>query len=73
MNDDARRLPAAAQKEKRKQAVRMWKRQIPRAEIAEQVGVHLLTVGKWIRLYQAGGLKALEARRRGRRGAVGAS
>jgi len=49
----------------------MWKRQIPRREIAEQVGVHTLTVGKWIRLYQAGGLKALGARRRGRRDGVG--
>jgi len=71
MKDDARRLPAAAQEEKRKQAVRMWKRQMPRAEIAEQVGVHTLTVGKWIRLYQAGGLKALRPRRRGRRDGVG--
>ena len=71
MKDDARRLPAAAQEEKRKQAIRMWKRQMPRTEIAEQVGVHTLTVGKWIRLYQAGGLKALRPRRRGRRDGVG--
>ncbi len=67
MNDDARTLPAAAQEEKRKQAIRMWKRNIPRKEIAEQVGAHLLTVGKWIRQYQTGGLKALASQRWGRR------
>lgn len=66
MNEDARTLPAAAQEEKRKQAVRMWKRKIPRREIAAQVGVHLLTVGRWVRRYQAEGLNGLHARRRGR-------
>lgn len=71
MKEDARTLPAAAQEEKRKQAVRMWKRHIPRETIAEQVGVHKLTVGKWLRQYQAGGMKALCSRRRGRRDGAG--
>jgi len=71
MKEDARTLPAAAQEEKRKQAVRMWKRNIPRKEIAEQVGVHKLTVGQWLRRYQAGGMKALGSRRRGRRDGSG--
>jgi len=71
MNEDARTLPAAAQEEKRKQAVRMWKRQMPRPEIAAQVGVHPLTVGRWLRRYQAGGLTALGSQRRGRREGFG--
>lgn len=68
MNDDARTLPAAAQEEKRKQAIRMWKTgRYPHREIGEQVGVHYLTVGRWIKKYQDGGAKALQARTRGRR------
>ena len=68
MNEDARTLPAAAQEEKRKQAVRMWKTgRYTHREIGEQVGVHYLTVGRWIKKYQDGGTKALQARTRGRR------
>ena len=68
MNEDARTLPAAAQEEKRKQAVRMWKTgRYTHREIGEQVGVHYLTVGRWIKKYQDGGAKALQARVRGRR------
>lgn len=68
MNEDARTLPAAAQEEKRKQAVRMWKTgRYTHREIGEQVGVHYLTVGRWIKKYQDGGAKALQARARGRR------
>ena len=68
MNEDARTLPAAAQEEKRKQAVRMWKTGgYTHREIGEQVGVHYLTVGRWIKKYQDGGSKALQARVRGRR------
>lgn len=68
MNEDARTLPAAAQEEKRKQAVRMWKTgRYTHREIGEQVGVHYLTVGRWIKKYQDGGTQALQARTRGRR------
>lgn len=68
MNEDARTLPAAAQEEKRKQAVRMWKTGgYTHREIGEQVGVHYLTVGRWIKKYQDGGSRALQARVRGRR------
>jgi transposase len=67
MKEDARALPAAAQEEKRKQAVRMWKRGMTHQDIGHQVGVHYLTVGRWIKKYRAGGLKALLARIRGRR------
>lgn len=68
MNEDARTLPAAAQEEKRKQAVRMWKTgSYTHREIGDQVGVHYLTIGRWIKKYQEGGAKALQARTRGRR------
>jgi transposase len=62
MREDARSLPAVVQEEKRKQAIRMWKtKRYTHKEIGEQVGVHYLTVGRWVRIYQAKGLKALKA------------
>lgn len=68
MNEDARTLPAAAQEEKRKQAVRMWKTdRYTHREIGEQVGVHYLTVGRWLKKYRDGGVNALQAQARGRR------
>ncbi len=71
MNEDARTLPSAAQEEKRKQAVRLYKRKMNYREISEVVGVTQLTVGKWIRKYKAEGLTALKSRTRGRPQGVG--
>ena len=46
----------------------MWKTgRYTHREIGEQVGVHYLTVGRWIKKYLDGGVKALQARVRGRR------
>jgi len=56
MREDTRSLPALVQEEKRKQTKRYTHK-----EIAEQVGVHYLTVGRWIRAYQTDGIKALKA------------
>lgn len=68
MNEDARTLPAATQEEKRKQAIRLWKKnRYTHQEIGEQIGVHYLTIGRWIKKYQEGGMKALLAKTRGRR------
>jgi len=62
MREDARSLPAVVQEEKRKQAIRMWKtKRYTHKDIAEQVGVHYLTVGRWVRSYKAEGIKALRA------------
>lgn len=62
MREDARSLPAVVQEEKRKQAIRMWKtKRYTHKEIGEQVGVHYLTVGRWVRTYQSDGMKALKA------------
>ncbi|HYQ72919.1 MAG TPA: helix-turn-helix domain-containing protein, partial [Gammaproteobacteria bacterium] len=42
---DARKLPSSALEEKRRQAVRLRKKGLTRAEIGEIVGVHADTVG----------------------------
>nr|WP_241566909.1 helix-turn-helix domain-containing protein [Hahella sp. KA22] len=60
--DDARSLPAAAQEEKRKQAVRLRKQGYSYHEIADKVGVHNLTVGKWIRAYEAQGFSGIKSK-----------
>lgn len=64
---DARTLPAAAQEEKRRLAIRLRKQKKTFAEIGQLLGVHWATVHGWWGRYQAGGAQALAARRRGRR------
>jgi transposase len=71
MNEDARTLPAAAQEEKRKQAVRLRKKGRSYREIAQLVGVHEQTVGKWIRAYNTQGVSAIKAQTRGRKSGAG--
>lgn len=66
MKEGARKLPASAQEEKRKLAVKLWKKQHNYTEIAEILSVNPITVSNWIKRYQAGGMSALKARRRGR-------
>ena len=67
IKEDARTLDSAAQEEKRKIAVRLSKRGFTHKEIAEQVGVHYLTVGRWLAKYRVSGMKALLTQVRGRR------
>ncbi len=64
---DARKLPSSALEEKRRQAVRLRKKGMTRAEIGEIVGVHADTVGRWLKCYQARGAQALKLKTRGRR------
>lgn len=64
---DARSLPAAAQEEKRHLAMRLRQEGRTYADIGATVGVHWATVLGWWHRFQAGGLAALTARRRGRR------
>lgn len=64
---DARSLPAAAQEEKRRLAIRLRQQGRTFAEIGESVGVHWATVLGWWHRFDAGGMDALAARRRGRR------
>lgn len=68
---DARKLQAAAIEEKRRQAVKLRKKGMTRAEIGDIVGVHADTVGRWLKCYRRGGSKALALKRRGRRAGSG--
>jgi len=67
IKEDARTLDPAAQEKKRKIAVRLSKRGFTHKEIAEQVGVRYLTVGRWLAKYRVSGMKALLTQVRGRR------
>ena len=64
---DARSLPAAAQEEKRRLAIRLRQEGRTFADIGASVGVHRATVLGWWKRFEAGGLAALTAQRRGRR------
>jgi transposase len=64
--EDARSFPGQTQEQLRKQAVRLRRQGKTYEQIADIVGVHEVTVGKWCRKYAKDGLKALEARKRGR-------
>ncbi|MGH3515676.1 MAG: IS630 family transposase [Pseudonocardiaceae bacterium] len=64
---DARSLPAAAQEEKRRTAIRLRTEGRTFAAIGDVLGVHWATVHGWWQRYQVGGLAALGAQRRGRR------
>jgi len=64
---DARSLNAAAQEEKRRLAIQLRLEGRTFAAIGELLGVHWATVHGWWGKYQAGGLAALGARKRGRR------
>ena len=66
-NIDARKLPASAVEEKRRQAVKLRKKGMTRAQIGEIVGVHADTVGRWLKAYESQGAKALKLKVRGRR------
>ena len=60
---DARKLPREVIEEKRRQAHRLRKRGMTRAEIGEIVGVHADTVGRWLKLNP----RALKVNRGGRK------
>lgn len=65
MKKDARKLSPAAQEEKRKLAITLWKKQYLIKDVAEIVGVSTVAVGGWIKRYQVGGYAALKARKCG--------
>ena len=69
--EDARTLVPAAQEEKRKLAIRLWKKGYLKKEVAETVGVSSKAVSGWIKRYQSGGLPSLKARKRGPETGVG--
>src|SRR6266540_3245230 len=64
---DARSLPAIAQEENRRTAIRLRQDGQTFAAIGAVLGVHWATVLGWWHRFEQGGLAALAARRRGRR------
>jgi transposase len=61
-------LPGPAQEELRRLAVRLIDEGHTRAEAARVLGVARETVSRWVSRHREGGERALDARRRGRRG-----
>lgn len=66
MNEDARKLPPSAQEEKRKLAIKLWKKGHSINDVSDTVGVSSKAVGNWIKKYQSGGMPALKSQKRGR-------
>lgn len=65
--EDARKLPASVKEEKRKQAIRLREYGHSYKEIADLIGVHFETIGKWYRAYQAQGMEGISAKVLGRK------
>lgn len=67
---DARSLPAAAQEALRRRAVEAVRKAMTKAEAARVFGVSRQTVITWVQAWEAGGSRALKAKRRGRPPAI---
>src|SRR3954470_8070263 len=67
MARDARSLPSDAQVELRRTAVRLVDEGRSKTEVAALLSVSRETVSRWVTAHRAGGDRALDARRRGRR------
>ena len=63
---DARTLPSIAQEDLRRKAMRAVLNGEKQAEVAQLFGVTRQVVGKWAKKYREGGVRALQARKRGR-------
>lgn len=57
-------MPPSVQEEKRKLAIRLWKKGHLQKAIAETVGVSPQSVTAWIKRYKAEGASSLKARKR---------
>ena len=65
IKEDARKLAPSAQEEKRKVAIKLWKKGNMIKDVAETLGVSTNAVSGWIKRYKAEGPAALNARKRG--------
>ena len=63
---DARSLPAIAQEDLRRKAVKAVQEGGKQVEVAELFGVTRQAVGRWVKSYREGGSRRLKARRQGR-------
>ena len=70
--DDARKLKPAAQHLLRRQVVNAVRDGMKQVEAANLFSASLRAVNKWVALDKLGGLRALKAKRRGRRTGEGA-
>lgn len=66
--EDARKLPAKAQEDMRRKAVKACLDGRSKTDVAKIFGVTRQAVAQWVKRYEEGGEKALKARRRGRKG-----
>ena len=53
-------LPKETQEEKRRTAIKPWKKAIPTSDISEILGVSIRCVQLWISKYKEGGLVAFK-------------
>lgn len=63
---DARSLPAVAQEDLRRKAIKAVLGGMKQVEVAKVLGVTRQAIGKWLKAYRQGGLKTLKAKRQGR-------
>ncbi len=63
---DARSLPAVAQEDLRRKAVKAVLGGMKQVEAAKVLGVTRQAIGKWLKAYRQGGLRTLKAKRQGR-------
>jgi transposase len=63
---DARSLPAVAQEDLRRKAVKAVLGGMKQVEAAKVLGVTRQAIGKWLKAYRQGGVKTLKAKRQGR-------
>lgn len=63
---DARSLPAVAQEDLRRKAVKAVLGGMKQVEAAKVLGVTRQAIGKWLKAYRQGGLKTLKTKRQGR-------
>lgn len=63
---DARKLSCEELFERRNQAIKLFKKDMKRIEIAEIVGVHRNIVGQWISAWEKNGLSGLKVKQAGR-------
>jgi len=63
---DGRHLKADAREFAQKKAIELFRKGNTRTSIAEILGVHKVTIGKWIKIHQTKGFKGLRMGKRGR-------
>lgn len=66
MKKDARTLPKSTQEEKRRTAIKLWKKSMSTAGISELLEVSIRPVQLWIAKYKSEGLNSLKTKKHGK-------